>query len=288
MEKLSARYVKQKIKKSFLYILLIALVSFTGLPLVYVLVSAFKPIDELFIYPPRFWVSKPTLSNFSDLFMALNTEMVPFSRYFFNSVFTTLLSVFGTVVVCSMGAFSIVKHRVPGAKIIYNVVIAALMFSPHVTMIQNYLIVNKLGLINTYTAIIIVKLAVAYNFFIMRQFFLQIPDDYIEAARLDGAGEMYMFWRIIMPIAKPAWATLIVFSFVTVWNDFFTPLIFTTQQAMKTLPLAMQSIAADLNQVERVGAGNAAALITILPVIIIYVFMQGKVISTMALSGIKA
>ncbi|WP_129724530.1 carbohydrate ABC transporter permease [Xylanivirga thermophila] len=274
--------------KFFLYFFMLLLVAFTSLPLIYMICSAFKPLDELFLYPPRFFVKKPTLRNFSELLTTLDSTSVPFTRFVFNSLFTTAVTVFGTVIICSMGAFALEKYDLPWANTIFNIVVAALMFAPQVTQIPNYLIVNKLGLINTYWALIIPKLAVAYNFFLMKQFMEGVPNELLEAARIDGAKEFRIFWSMVMPMAKPAWATLIVFSFVSNWNDYFSPLVFITSQTMKTLPLALQTIQGGPGQVARSGAVAAATFLTVLPTILIFLFMQSKVMKTMAYSGIKA
>lgn len=274
-------------KMVLLYLFMGLLVLFTSLPLIYMISTAFKPYDELFLYPPRFFVRKPTLQNFVDLFTALDSTVIPFSRYVFNSLFTTVVTVFATVIVCSMGAFAIAKYKLPYANTIFNIVIAALMFSPHVTQIPNYLIVSKLHLLNTYWALIIPKIAVAYNLFLMKQFIEQIPDTYLDAARIDGAGEFKIFWQIIMPMCKPAWSTLIVFSFVSNWNDYFSPLIFINRQELKTLPLVLQSLAGGPGQVARSGALAAATFVVTIPTIIVFLIMQSRVMKTMAYSGIK-
>ncbi len=272
-----------------IYIIMIALVAFTALPLIYMVSTAFKPIDELFIFPPRFLVRRPTTENFVDLVTSLSSSTVPFTRYVFNSLFTTVVTVVLTVLVSAMGAFSLVKYRPPGAKTIFAVVVAALMFSPHVTQIPRYLIVNGMGLINTYWALILPKIAVAYNFFLMKQFTEQVPDEQLEAARIDGANELIIFWRIMMPALKPAWATLMVLSFVANWNDFITPLIFTTSQAMKTLPLALHTIAGGVAaaSIGRAGAVAAATFCMTVPTVLLFSIMQKRVIETMVHSGIK-
>ena len=271
-----------------MYVFMLALVSFTSLPLVYMISTAFKPLDELFIYPPQFFVRKPTLQNFSDLFIALSGTTVPFTRYLFNSVFVTGVTVTCTIVVCSMGGFALAKYNLPGAKWIFAVIIAALMFSPHVTQIPRYMVVNRLGLMDTYAALMITNIAVAYNFFLMRQFSTQIPNSFLESARIDGAKEFWIYWRIGMPLLKPAWSTLIVLSFVANWNDFFTPLIFTQRQAMKTLPLALQTIRGGAGSIGRAGAVAAATFLSTLPTIVLFLFMQKKVMETMVHSGIKS
>ena len=272
-----------------LYLVMILLVCFTVLPLVYVVVTAFKPLDELFVYPPRFYVKNPTTKNFSDLVVSLGSSTVPFTRYAFNSIVITLAIVLATVIVSSIAAYSLVKFKPVGGKFIFDLILIALMFSAHVTKIPSYMIVNGLGLINTYWALILPHIAVAYNCFLMRQFIQQYPDELIEAARIDGAGELRIFIQMVMPALAPAWSTLVVFSFVNNWNDYFSPLIYVTSQAMKTLPLALQTIsggAAGMS-VGRAGAVSAATLLMTAPTVIIFTVMQGKVMETMTYSGIK-
>ena len=232
-----------------IYALMLILVAFTALPLIYLVCTAFKPMDELFVYPPRFFVKNPTFKNFSDLLVSLGSSAVPFTRYAFNSILVTVTIVFLTVIVSALGAYSLVKFHPPGAKPLFNIIIMALMFSPHVTKIPSYMVVNSLGLINTYGALILPNIAVAYNIFLMKQFIEQYPDELLEAARIDGAGEFRIFMKLVMPALKPAWSTLIVFSFVNNWNDYFSPLIYITSQAMKTLPLALQTISGDRKSV---------------------------------------
>lgn len=270
-------------------VFVLLLVAFGALPLLYLVCSAFKPIDEILRFPPLFIVRKPTMVNFRNLFLSLSSTTVPYLRYVFNSLTVTVMTVFLSVIICSMGAYGMVKHTPLGGRAIMDVVVAALCFSPYVTQIPNYLTVIRLGLNNTWWALILPKIAVAYNFYLMERFTTQIPDSILEAARIDGAKELRVFWQITMPMLKPAWSTLIVFAFVSSWNDSFSPLVFISSQAKKTLPLALQTISggtgtADLS---RMGASMAAALITTLPTIIIFIIMQGRVIKTMAYSGIK-
>lgn len=277
------------VRKSALYLFMLLMVAFTALPLIYVVSSAFKPVDELFLFPPRFFVRNPTTKNFSDLVMSLGSSTIPFLRYVYNSVVISVAVVVSTVVVCSMGAYALSKHRVPASGVIFKIIIAALMFSPHVTTIPRYLVVNALGLYDSYLALIITQVAVAYNFFLMKQFLDQFPNEIMESGRIDGANEWRLFWKIVMPSQGPAIATLVVMTFVSCWNDYFTPLIYTSSQTMKTLPLALQTIAggAAAVNVGRAGAVAAATLLMIVPVVVLFTIMQGKVMATMTHSGIK-
>jgi len=275
--------------KTLMYAVMLVMVAFTSLPLVFLVNTAFKPMEELFLFPPRFFVMRPVLTNFTDLVFVVSSAAVPFTRFFFNSLFVTVSIVFLTVMVSSLGAYALVKFKPPGAALIFSIVIMALMFSPHVTRIPTYMVVNSLGLINTYWALILPNIAVAFNIFLMKQFMEQYPDELIEAARIDGAREFRIFWSLVMPSMAPAWSTLIVFTFVTNWNDFFSPLIYVTSQAMRTLPLALQVIGGGPAgmTVGRAGAVAAATLLMTMPTVIIFTIMQGKVMETMVHSGIK-
>ena len=291
LNRLKRRFrIRVSVNWCIVYIFMLALVAFTALPLVYMVSTAFKPIDELFIFPPRFFVRNPTFYNFSNLLIAVNSSEVPFTRFIFNSVFTTGVIVALTVIVSCMGAFALEKYKLPGANLLFGIVISALMFSPYVTQIPSYMVVNSLGLLNKYWALIIPKLAVAYNFFLIKQFVEQLPGAFLESARMDGAGEWRIFWTIVMPFLRPAWSTLIVFSFVANWNDYFSPLVYVTSQSMKTLPLALQTISGGAMNMSigRAGAVAAATFLMTAPTVIVFTFMQAKVMETMAYSGIKA
>ena len=282
------RLLRPSFSRTMLYLFLAVMVAICGLPLFAMVCRALMPLDELYLYPPRLIVQKPTLQNFSDLLTSLSSSTVPFTRYIFNSLFTTVVTVVISIVVCCLGSYGLVKHRPAGSGVIFGIVVAALSFSTHVTTIPNYLVVNKLGLVNSYLALIIPKIAVAYNFFLVKQFCEQLPDSILEAARIDGAKELRIFWKIAMPLLKPAWTTLAVFSFVNNWNDYFSPLIYIQSNALKTLPLALQTLQGGAGVVARAGTVGAATFLTTLPSILVFAFMRGKVMETMSYSGIKS
>jgi ABC-type glycerol-3-phosphate transport system permease component len=274
---------------SIQYWFLIPLAIFAILPIVYVVSTAFKPLEELLIFPPPFFVRRPTMDNFQDLLLATNALAVPFSRYLFNSVFVTLTTVLLQVLFCSMCAYPLSKARgLPGAGIIFAMVVAALMFAPQVTRIPQYLVVQKLGLIDTYWALIVPAVAYSLGLFMMKQFMdNSVPMDLIEAARIDGASEWTVFWRVVMPNVAPAWNTLLIFGFIAQWNDAFSPVVFTRSEAMKTVSVAMISLTNGPATVARLGAQSAAAFLMTAPVIIVFLLRQAKVIQTMAHSGMK-
>jgi ABC-type glycerol-3-phosphate transport system permease component len=274
---------------SIQYWFLIPLAIFAILPIVYVVSTAFKPLEELLIFPPPFFVRRPTMDNFQDLLLATNALAVPFSRYLFNSVFVTLTTVLLQVLFCSMCAYPLSKARgLPGAGIIFAMVVAALMFAPQVTRIPQYLVVQKLGMIDTYWALIVPAVAYSLGLFMMKQFMdNSVPMDLIEAARIDGASEWTVFWRVVMPNVAPAWNTLLIFGFIAQWNDAFSPVVFTRSEAMKTVSVAMISLTNGPATVARLGAQSAAAFLMTAPVIIVFLLRQAKVIQTMAHSGMK-
>jgi ABC-type glycerol-3-phosphate transport system permease component len=271
------------------YWFLIPLAIFAVLPIIYVVSTAFKPLEELLIFPPPFLVRRPTMDNFQDLLLATNALAVPFSRYLFNSVFVTLTTVLLQVLFCSMCAYPLSKARgLPGSGIVFALVIAALMFAPQVTRIPQYLVVQKLGMIDTYWALIVPAVAYSLGLFMMKQFMdNSVPMELIEAARIDGANEWTIFWRVVMPNVAPAWNTLLIFGFIAQWNDAFSPVVFTRSEAMKTVSVAMISLTNGPATVARLGAQSAAAFLMTAPVIIVFLLRQAKVIQTMAHSGMK-
>lgn len=267
------------------YILMIALAIFTSLPLIYMISTAFKPLDELFLFPPTFLVHHPSMQNFANLFTSVSQGETPVTRYIFNSVFTTAVSVIGSVLICSMGAYSLEKLRIPGYKMLFKAVVVGLMFVPPVAQIPVYIVMSKLGMLNTYYALILPALATPMYLFLIKQFISQLPDSVLESARIDGAGELSIYIKVVMPIIKPAWATVVVFAFIANWNNSSSSMIYITDQVMKTLPYALSSIGNGTTGA--VGTVAAASLLTTAPTIIIYLLMQKQVMNTMAYAGIK-
>ncbi|MDD4263498.1 MAG: carbohydrate ABC transporter permease [Firmicutes bacterium] len=257
-----------------------------SLPIVYMISTAFKPATELMLYPPRFLVRVPTTKNFSDLALAMGSTDTPFIRYMFNSAFVSTIVVVGTIILSTLAAYPLAKHNFPGRNFIFNVIVSALMISGHVTMIPRYLVIRNTGWIDTYYALIIPALAGSYGLFLMKQFIEPIPNEMLESAKMDGASEWKIFTNIILPLVKPAWATLSIFTFISTWNDFFTPLIMTKSDSMKTLPLAMRTIS-DGMTIARMGAAAAGTFLTTIPVVLVFIFFQRYVVETMTYSGMK-
>ncbi|HHV50150.1 MAG TPA: carbohydrate ABC transporter permease [Clostridiales bacterium] len=266
------------------FLLLLLLGAFMALPFVYVINNAFKPLDELFIYPPRLFVQNPTLDNFSDMFTVMSESVITFSRYVFNSVFVTAVGTTGMVLITSLAAFVLAKYRFRLEKVLFNIVILSLMFSSQVTAIPNYLTMRDIGWIDSYLAIIVPAFAMPLNLFLMKQFMeSMIPDTIIESASIDGAGILDTFFRIAMPMVKPAWLTAIIFSVQNLWNSTGGNFIFSEQ--FKPLQYALQQILA--GGIVRTGVGSAVSVVMMIVPITIFILSQSKVVETMSASGLK-
>ena len=190
-----------------------------ALPLVYAIVNAFKPFDELFIFPPRMYVVNPTWDNFIDLMAMCSNTWVPFTKYLFNSLFTTIVTTVAMVIISAMCAYPLAKNKFPGNKAIFNTIVTALLFVPAVTFLPQYLVIAKLHMIDTYWALILPTLGTTLGVFLMKQFMEPIPNALLEAARIDGCSEFRILFQIVMPNVKPAWVTLVIFTFQSVWNN---------------------------------------------------------------------
>ena len=266
-----------------LYIFLIFVALVMAFPIIYAVSSALKPLDELFKFPPKIFPQNPTFDNFSDLFVTMGKSWVTFSRYLFNTVWITFAGTFGHLIIASMGAFVLAKYEFPGAETFFKVVTVAMMFTGYVTQIPNYLILNKLGWIDTYWAIIIPAFASPMGLFLMKQFMEGLPTSLIEAAKIDGATEWTVFKNIVMPNVKPAWMTLIIFSVQGLWNNKAATYIYSEER--KTLVYALQQIQA--GGIARTGQGAAVLVVVMIVPIIIFVFSESQILETMASSGLK-
>ncbi len=266
----------------YLFLLFVAMVMV--FPIVYAVSSALKPLDELFKFPPRIFPQNPTFDNFSDLFVTMGKSgVVTFSRYLFNTVWITFAGTFGHLIIASMAAFVLAKYDFPGGQTFFKVITVAMMFTGYVTQIPNYLILNRLGWIDTYWAIIIPAFASPMGLFLMKQFMEGLPTSLIEAAKIDGANEWRVFWTIVMPNVKPAWMTLIIFSVQGLWNNRASTYIYSEER--KTLVYALQQIQA--GGIARTGQGAAVLVVVMIVPIVIFVLSESQILETMASSGLK-
>lgn len=254
-----------------------------ALPLVMIVNNAVKPLDELFQYPPKLFVKNPTLDNFVDLFVAINSSWVPFSRYILNTIIITVGGTVGHVILASMAAYPLSKHRFKGKSVLFNMVVLSMMFSWTVTQIPNYMIISLLHLNNTYLALILPACSYGMGLYLMKQFMDQLPDALMESARMDGATEPVVYLRIVMPNVKPAWLTLAIFQFQQMWGN--TGSTFLRDEELKPLQYALQQIAA--GGTARAGASAAVTFMIAAVPIIFFLICQSNVLETMTTSGMK-
>ena len=266
-----------------IYLMMLIVAVAMVFPLVFSIASSLKPLDELFRFPPKVFPQHPTFDNYSDLIVIMGQSFVPFSRYLINTVFITFVGTLGHVIIASMAAFVLSKYDFPGGKTFFSIVVTALMFSGYVTGIPNYVIMSKMGMIDTYWAIILPAFAAPIGLFLMKQFMEGLPNALIEAAHLDGAGEFRIFWSIIMPNVKPAWLTIIIFSVQNLWNTNAATVIYS--ESKKTLVYALQQIQA--GGIARTGVAAAVQVIVMLVPISIFILSQSRILETMASSGLK-
>ena len=266
-----------------IYLILIIFAFLMAFPLIFLIGNSLKPLNEFFRFPPPVWPAHPTTDNFSDLFVTMGQSYVPFSRYFVNTVLITFLGTFGHLVIASMAAFVLAKYQFPGGRTFFAVVTTCLMFSGYVTGVPNYLIMSRLGMIDTYWALILPAFAAPIGLFLMKQFMEGLPTALIEAATIDGASTFGVFWNIVMPNVKPAWLTMIIFSVQSLWNTTATTVIYS--EAKKPLVYALNQIAA--GGIARTGQAAAAQVVVVIVPIIIFILSQSRILETMASSGIK-
>lgn len=269
------------------YVFLIPFAIFMLLPIVFIFNHAFKPLDELYAFPPRFFVIKPTFENFENLFELANTSGIPLSRYILNSLLVTGAVVFLSVFISTLAGYVLSKKQFRGKNAIFEINNAALMFVPIAVMIPRYLTVSILGIEDTYFAHIFPLIAMPVGLFLIKQFIDQIPDSLIEAAVIDGASSFKIYWKIILPLIRPAVATAAILAFQLVWNDLETSTLFTTSENMRTLAFYMSTLAIETNVVVGQGMAAVAALIMFVPNLLLFIILQSKVMNTMSHSGLK-
>lgn len=254
-----------------------------AIPLYFAIINSLKPSDELFVFPPRLYVINPTANNYVDLFRLMAESWVPFSRYIFNTVMITTVGTFGHIILASMAAYPLAKYKFPGSQGFSKLVVFSLMFNATVTAIPGYLVMAKLGWIDTYLCVIVPAFGSSLGLYLMQSFMGDLPDPLFDAARIDGAREGTIFWKIVMPNVKAAWLTLMIFSVQSLWNTNNGTYIYSEQ--LKTMPYAIGQITAA--GIARQGAAAAATVIMMIVPITVFIISQSNVIETMAKSGIK-
>lgn len=284
MARIKRRKVNRSVGGDILTVLFLVLIgAFMVLPMLFAIGSSFKPTDELYRFPPTIFPNNWTTKNYSDLFVLMNTSWVPFTRYFFNTIFITFAGTFGQIVCCSLCAFALALHRFPGNRFFTKMIELALMFNGTVLWIPSYMIMSGLGFVDSQWALIVPVFASALGLHLIRSFMLQIPIAVVEAARVDGASHLRVFWSIVMPNIKSAWLTLMIFAVQGLWNTGAS--IYIQSESLKTLSYALQQITSA--GIARAGVGNAVTVVMMSVPIIMFVVSQSNIIETMATSGMK-
>ena len=269
------------------YLLLSPMVLMSILPILYIVFTAFKPIGELFAYPPKFITTRPTMDNFKKLFEASEDTVFPLSMYLFNSIVSTLAVVLFGLIIAVAAAYALSKKRFKGRKAIFKMNTLSMMFVATAVSIPRYLIIKEVGLIDSFWANIIPMLATPVGVFLLKQFVDQLPDAVIEAARIDGANDYQIIWRIVLPLVKPALATVAILLFQNAWNSMEASKLFINTESMKTFAFYMNTLSNSGNGVAGVGISAAASLLMFLPNVVLFNLMQAKGMNTMAHSGMK-
>ena len=278
------RFTRSKFVSAIIYFFLILAGLFMILPLIYSVSTSFKPLDELLKFPPQFLVNRPTLQNYLQLPSIISSLSVPLSRYVFNSLFVSVVTTFGHVIIAAMAAFVMSKGKFKALGIIFLIVQFSLLYNHYTLAIPQYIIMSKLNIVDTYLVYILPYLPSSLGVFLIKQYMDgSIPDALLEAAYIDGASEWRMFWRIVMPNSKPAWMTLVMFAFRDLWSLQPQGTIFTEE--LKLLPNVMSTIIS--GGIARSGSAMAAMVLLMVPPIIVYLVSQSSIVETMTTSGIK-
>ncbi len=256
---------------------------FSVLPLWLIIVNAFKPLNEVFLFPPKFYVINPTLDNFRDLFQIVGNSWVPFSRYIFNTFFITFLGTAGSVILGSMAAYPLAKYRFPGSKTMSSLITYSLMFNGTVTAIPNYIIMSKIGLVDTYWAVVIPAIGSTLGRYLIKNKLVHLPLSVLAAGPIDGSSEFGIYWKVVMPLSKPAWITAIIMSFQSLWGATGGNFIYT--EKLKPITYALSQIVSA--GIVRTGVSSAVNLIMLVVPVAVFVFSQSNVIETMASAGMK-
>lgn len=284
MKKARQKRINRSIGGNIVVLFILVLVgAFMFIPMWYSIVNAFKPPEEIFIFPPRLYVENPTLANFSNLSLLLSNLWVSFGRYIFNSIFVSVVSTLISVIFGAMAAYAFAKHNFVGKKFFWSLIMVTLLFAGGVTELPTYIVKSALGLVDTIWVFILPSIAVPLYMFLLKQFMGQIPDVLIEAARIDGAGELRIFFNLIIPNIKSAWMTVAVLMFQGTWSMQSTGLVF--KEELKLLPTVLSQIGT--SGISLQGVAAASSMLMLIPPVMAFIVTQSRMMQTMAHSGIK-
>ena len=264
-----------------LYVTLIVGAAIMVIPFVWMIITSFKPLDEIHAYPPTFIVHHPTIKAYVELF-----NLIPMGRYFFNSIFVAGTITIANLFFCSLAGYAFAKHQFAGRDKIFMLLLGSLMIPWQVNLIPQFIIIKNLGWLNSYPGLIVPAMSSAFGVFLMRQFIKSIPDDLIDAARIDGCGEFKIFGFIVIPLVKPALAALAIFTFMAQWNNFVWPLVIIKTREMKTLPLALSVLNSQFG--DNFAMVMAGAVVATIPVLVVFIFFQKFFVKGITFTGIKA
>ena len=270
-----------------LFILILISALFMLLPVLYAIGAAFKPLDEIYIFPPRLFAHNPTWKNFQEIAALSDTFWVPMSRYLFNTILICSVTTFGHLLLSSLAAYPLALHNFPGKRFLNTMVKWSLLFTSAAMLLPQYVVMSKLNIINTYWAIILPAMQSSLGLYLMMNFMTQVPQGLLEAARLDGASEWRVWYQIVMPNIKPAWLTVMIFTFQAIWNTTGT-----TQMTQLIYDEKYKMVSSLLSQIvsggtARAGVGSAFSLLLMLPPVILFILCQSRIIETMSNSGMK-
>ncbi len=272
--------IMQPLGDALKYLILVLGAFIMVFPFIWMIIASLMTAGEIQLRPPVWLPAEPQFQNYTEL-----PQKIPIARLYFNSLFSSALIVFGVLLSSSLAGFAFAKYRFPGREFLFYLILATMMIPFFVTLIPVFFIVRQLGWIDTYQGLVVPGLTSAYGIFLMRQFIITLPDELIDAARIDGASELRIFWRIIVPLVKPALATLGTFAFIGAWNNFLWPLLVLNSRELMTLPLginSMRSLYADNTNLLMAGAAVA-----VIPMLIVFIFLQRYFIQGIALTGLK-
>lgn len=267
-------------KKLFINILLVVGGILTALPLLWMLSASFMQPGEATAVPPPILPSDPTLHNYRDLFTRLNL-----GRAFFNSTLVALAITAFSLLFNSMAGYAFAKLRFRRRERLFGLLLLAMIIPPQIGMLPLFLLLKGMGLVNTYWGVILPSMATVFGIFLIRQFMMSIPQELLEAARMDGASEFRIYWTIILPLAKPILVTFGIFQFMSMWNDFMWPLIVLTDDSKWTLPVALGSLVGE--HVQDVELMMASSVLTVLPVLLLFLMLQRYYIAGLMVGGVK-
>lgn len=278
--RVSSIKAKRRLTNTIVYAVLILGALSMAIPYVWMVVTSIKPIEEIQSYPPSFYVHNPTLNAYKELF-----SLLPVGRYMLNSLFVAALVTLCNVFFCSLAGYAFAKHRFYGRDKIFMLLLSSIMIPYQVNLIPAFIIMKKLGWLNSFYALIIPNMAMAFGVFLCRQYIMSIPNDLIDAAKIDGCSEFGIYRRVIFPLIKPALATLAIFTFLSQWNSFVWPLIVIHTSSMRTVPLALSVLNSQFGA--NFSMMMAGATVVTLPVLIVFLCLQKYIIESITMTGLK-